>query len=201
MFESERSPHDNGLAADEGVTAQVGMRAAGGNNSGGGSTWMDGETGGEREGFMAGQVEELRRMASVLMERLAAVERESIRLARETEQDDGPTGNLVAAQDALAELSGLDPRAFAQAVAFVGILLRVTEETEPASSAVLGERNGASKLTEAAVLSIRRRHPEGESMETLAREYGVCRDTIKDVVRCRTWKQVRRDDRKGRDGR
>lgn len=199
MFESERSPHDgNGLAAGDGGTARTGTRAAGGHNGGGGPTRADGETDGEREGFIAGQVEELRRMASVLQERFALAEQDSLRLAREAEQNDGRAEKLMAAQDALAELHERNPAAFAQAVAFVGILLRVTEETERPSSVVLGERNGASKLTEAAVLSIRRRHPKGESMEALAREYGVCRGTIKDVVKHRTWKEIRRDDRERR---
>jgi len=122
-------------------------------------------------------------------------------LEEETAREDDVAERLAEARGTLARLHRLDPSAFEQAATFAGSLLRVTQETERPSSAVCGERNGASKLTEAAVLSIRRRHPKGESMETLSREYGVCRGTIKDVVHHRTWKEIGRDDRERRETR
>ena len=154
----------------------------------------------EDEGFLRERVNDLLHDTAGLLERVALVEQEILRVGDETALNDRPGDNLTATQGALAELHERNPAAFAQAVAFAEILLRVTQETERASSTVLGETNGAAKLTNEAVRSIRRRHPMGESMAALAREYGVCYGTIKDVVRRRTWKQVGREDRDRRDG-
>jgi hypothetical protein len=53
-----------------------------------------------------------------------------------------------------------------------------------------GSRNANAKLTEAMVLEIRRRAAAGVSFKALARDYGVCSDSIGEVVRGKTWKHV-----------
>lgn len=52
---------------------------------------------------------------------------------------------------------------------------------------LMGERHGMSRLTETQVREIRRRSAEGERNAPLAREFGVHRTTIEDIVQRRTW--------------
>lgn len=47
-----------------------------------------------------------------------------------------------------------------------------------------------SKLCEAAVIEIRRRHGEGESQTTIGRDFGVTRKTVFMVATRRAWKHV-----------
>lgn len=148
----------------------------------------------EDGGFLRERLGNLLHETAGLLERVALVEQEILRVGDETAPNDPTRDNLTAAQGALAELHALDPAAFKQAGMFTEMLLQVAREGKRLSSAVLGETNGAAKLTGAAVRNIRRRQQDGESMEALAREYGVCRATIKDVIRCRTWKHIGRDD-------
>jgi hypothetical protein len=54
-----------------------------------------------------------------------------------------------------------------------------------------GEAKTLAKLTDAAVQEIRRRYEAGEGSQAgLAREYGVCRGTIENVVTGKTWRHV-----------
>ncbi len=53
-----------------------------------------------------------------------------------------------------------------------------------------GERHYAAKLTESLVREIRKRHLEGSSQESLARNAGVSRKTIAAVIARKTWKHV-----------
>ena len=54
-----------------------------------------------------------------------------------------------------------------------------------------GEANGYSKLTEPLVHEIRRRHKAGHSGRSIARELGLNRYTVGDVLRGRTWGHVK----------
>lgn len=53
-----------------------------------------------------------------------------------------------------------------------------------------GEQNGSSKLTGEQVRTIRRLYSEGRSQKSLAREYGVDKNTIRDIRKFRTWSHV-----------
>ena len=53
-----------------------------------------------------------------------------------------------------------------------------------------GERNAASRLTDARVVEIRRRHAEGETMTAIAADMGVTRTAVGFVVRRQTWSHV-----------
>lgn len=53
--------------------------------------------------------------------------------------------------------------------------------------AARGERNGQAKLTEAAVLDIRRRYIPRLNTKDLAYKHGVSCDTIRSVVAGRVW--------------
>lgn len=50
-----------------------------------------------------------------------------------------------------------------------------------------GQRHGKAKLTEQVVIEVRRRAATGLSLAALAREYGVSRQAIADVIRRRSW--------------
>lgn len=52
---------------------------------------------------------------------------------------------------------------------------------------VAGERNPRAKLTQADVSQIRRRHSRGERTAAMAREYGVSKSAMHDVVHGRHW--------------
>ena len=54
-----------------------------------------------------------------------------------------------------------------------------------------GIRNGAARLTRDAVLAIRGRTLTGESVASIAREFGVAWDTINKAARGLTWRTVR----------
>ncbi|MFC4060261.1 helix-turn-helix domain-containing protein [Planomonospora corallina] len=54
----------------------------------------------------------------------------------------------------------------------------------------VGEDHHSSVLTTAAVKDIRKRAAAGESHSSLAREYGVSRTTVSDVVNARTWRRL-----------
>lgn len=53
-----------------------------------------------------------------------------------------------------------------------------------------GSRNANSKLTEASVVDIRARHRAGESVRSLASEYGVSRVALRNAIAGRTWRHV-----------
>jgi DNA invertase Pin-like site-specific DNA recombinase len=53
-----------------------------------------------------------------------------------------------------------------------------------------GERHGRSKLTETNVREIRTLRAGGRSMRSLAREFGVTRQSIQAIIRRKTWKHV-----------
>jgi HNH endonuclease/NUMOD4 motif len=53
-----------------------------------------------------------------------------------------------------------------------------------------GTSHGASVLNEIKVITIRKRHSFGESMASLAREFGVANQTIGHLVRRSTWKHI-----------
>jgi hypothetical protein len=50
-----------------------------------------------------------------------------------------------------------------------------------------GERHGMGKLLTDQVLAIRARCARGELQYKVSREYGVCRQTVSDIVCRRTW--------------
>ena len=53
-----------------------------------------------------------------------------------------------------------------------------------------GEKSGLTHLTDADVLSIRARYPQGTKLIDLAREYGVAKSTVSYIVNGHTWKHV-----------
>lgn len=53
-----------------------------------------------------------------------------------------------------------------------------------------GEKASAAKLTAADVVTIRQRHADGETQQALAKEYGVVRNNISNIVNRRSWKHV-----------
>jgi hypothetical protein len=53
-----------------------------------------------------------------------------------------------------------------------------------------GESNHNAKLTEAAVIEIRRRRSAGESLASLAKEYSVSMSLISHVALRRNWKHI-----------
>lgn len=61
----------------------------------------------------------------------------------------------------------------------------------PASGVPVGERSGASKLTEASVVEIRGRYAAGGvTQEDLAGEFGVSISTIRNITNRKTWKHL-----------
>lgn len=54
----------------------------------------------------------------------------------------------------------------------------------------IGSKNGASKLSEDVVLSIRRKHSKGVSVTKLSAEYGVNYTTVRSIVLGLAWKHV-----------
>lgn len=57
-------------------------------------------------------------------------------------------------------------------------------------SVARGVKNGASKLNDHKVLSMRVKWEEGESQEALAREFKVSSATVRKIVRRKTWTHV-----------
>ena len=55
-----------------------------------------------------------------------------------------------------------------------------------------GEKHGKAKLTEENIVEIRARYANGERGANLAREFGVTRTNIGDVVHYRTWTKLSR---------
>lgn len=55
---------------------------------------------------------------------------------------------------------------------------------------IYGERQGAHKLTDAAVQAIRQRASRGEQLQALAREFGVSPSNITLIVQRKTWAHV-----------
>lgn len=53
-----------------------------------------------------------------------------------------------------------------------------------------GESNPSAKLTHERVAEIKKRLIGGESQQSLAREYGVCQQTVSDISRGRNWASV-----------
>jgi hypothetical protein len=53
-----------------------------------------------------------------------------------------------------------------------------------------GERHGRTKLSVAAVKSILRSHAAGVGSWRLAREFGVSRTAVKNILRRKTWRHV-----------
>ena len=63
-------------------------------------------------------------------------------------------------------------------------------DRKPIKHPAMGENNGASKLTEAAVAQIRAEARRGVSQRRLARAYKVSRATVFDVISGKTWTHV-----------
>lgn len=53
-----------------------------------------------------------------------------------------------------------------------------------------GEHNGHAKLTVASVVEIRQFARRGAVLADLAKRYGVATATVRDAVRCKTWKHI-----------
>jgi len=60
----------------------------------------------------------------------------------------------------------------------------------PEKITIIGEHNGASKLTEKQVLEIRECYSLGESQRSLARRFPVCRTAIRMIIRGVNWKYL-----------
>lgn len=58
------------------------------------------------------------------------------------------------------------------------------------ASAKRGSDNKASRLTESNVIEIRSLHINGRSMRSIAKEFGVCKSTIKCIIDRKTWRHV-----------
>jgi len=54
----------------------------------------------------------------------------------------------------------------------------------------LGERNGASKLTDVEVMSIRRLLQKGLTQQAIAERFGVTQRTISDIKLRKKWRHV-----------
>ena len=63
-------------------------------------------------------------------------------------------------------------------------------EGVPRKGQARGERAGRAVLTESAVIAIRRRRADGETVSGLAREYGVSRGAIQSIVKGLTWAHI-----------
>ncbi|HLI51009.1 MAG TPA: hypothetical protein VKU87_04385 [Thermomicrobiaceae bacterium] len=57
-----------------------------------------------------------------------------------------------------------------------------------------GEAHASARLTVQAVWDIRSSVPHGASIKGLARKYGVCPHSIRDVYQGKTWKWLYEDD-------
>jgi hypothetical protein len=53
-----------------------------------------------------------------------------------------------------------------------------------------GDKNPASRLTTSKVIAIRERARNGESQRALAREYGICQQTVSEIVLHKIWCSV-----------
>lgn len=53
-----------------------------------------------------------------------------------------------------------------------------------------GERNGRAKLSVENVIDVRARHARGETASALARDFGVTRTAISDVVSKKRWRHI-----------
>jgi len=67
-----------------------------------------------------------------------------------------------------------------------------SEETKQKmrASAKKGSSNHASKLTESNVIEIRSLHINGRSMRSIAKQFGVCKSTIKFIINRKTWRHI-----------
>lgn len=67
-----------------------------------------------------------------------------------------------------------------------------SEETKEKmrASAKRGSNNKASKLTESNVIQIRSLHVNGQSMRSIAKQFGVYKFTIKCIINRETWRHV-----------
>ena len=63
-------------------------------------------------------------------------------------------------------------------------------KTVEAGDTPWGEANGKAKLTEAQVRDIKARQASGERQADLAREYGVSRPTISNIIRGKRWRRL-----------
>lgn len=55
---------------------------------------------------------------------------------------------------------------------------------------LIGERHSMAKLTEAQVLEIRSARERGETLSSLARQYGLVFQTISDISRRKIWRHI-----------
>ncbi len=136
------------------------------------------------------QLAELRREGVDMFERIEVVEQELQRLESEGRRVGRVLTNWEDMQQMLLELFRRDQVGFGYVRVFAEMLHQIARERQHASSAVVGETNGAAKLTESAVRDIRRRRQEGETTRSLAAEYGVADGTVKDAARRRTWRHL-----------
>jgi len=67
-----------------------------------------------------------------------------------------------------------------------------SEETKEkmSKSQPKGENNKASKLTESNVIQIRSLHVGGQSQRSIAKQFGVCKATIRCIINRETWRYV-----------
>jgi group I intron endonuclease len=69
---------------------------------------------------------------------------------------------------------------------------KVSEETKKKmrASAKKGSNNKASKLTESNVIQIRNLHASGQSQRSIARQFGVYKNTIRCIINRETWRYI-----------
>jgi group I intron endonuclease len=67
-----------------------------------------------------------------------------------------------------------------------------SEETKEKmrTSAKRGSNNKASKLTESNVIQIRNLHASGKGQRSIAKQFGVCKNTIRCIINRETWRYI-----------
>jgi hypothetical protein len=65
-----------------------------------------------------------------------------------------------------------------------------TEDSRRLGTIARGETGGTAKLKAAQVPEIRQRYEEGDCVRVMAKEYGVCENSIYNVVRRITWNHI-----------
>lgn len=79
----------------------------------------------------------------------------------------------------------INPRHF-----FLGTQVENMEDMVAKRRSVRGTNHYRTVTTEEQVVEIRERRAKGETMESIAKDYGITRITVRNMVLRRTWKHV-----------
>lgn len=71
-----------------------------------------------------------------------------------------------------------------------GTALQNTEDKRKNGGMPVGERSSSHKVTESQVMEIRERYASGESSRGLAREYGIGKNAVLQIIRGETWSHL-----------